>query len=468
MSRNYFSRLVLMLFATAGLLQKANSQHVLSLKDAIQTALNNYGTIKAKANYVNASKASVKLSEREYLPDLSVSLQQDYGTVNGQTGPLYGYKGLSTASSGPALASQNWNSAFGALYLTNINWDFYSFGRAKEKIKVSQTLLQTDVSDLQQEKFQHEVRVAAAYLNLLAAQRIVKSQQDNLARATNLRDVVVARVKTGLNAGVDSSLSNAEVSNARLSLTRAIDNAQEQANQLAQLMGVPPVDFSLDTVFITRIPVSLYDSVAVKHEDHPLLKFYHDRILTSDEQVKYFKTFNYPTFSLFGVLQGRGSGFDNDYGALNTGAFTHNYWDGVNPMRTNYLVGLGMIWNLTSPLRVKQQVNAQKLRSRAMADEYEVIDQRLHDQEILSDTKIKNAVSNYMEAPIQLKSASDAYLQKTVLYKNGLSNIVDVTQTLYALNRAETDRDIAYSNVWQALLLRAAATGDFGLFINQF
>jgi hypothetical protein len=54
------------------------------------------------------------------------------------------------------------------------------------------------------------------------------------------------------------------------------------------------------------------------------------------------------------------------------------------------------------------------------------------------------------------------------LYKNGLNTIVDVTQVLYTLNRAETDRDIAYTNVWQALLLKAAASGNFSLFINEF
>jgi outer membrane protein TolC len=55
-----------------------------------------------------------------------------------------------------------------------------------------------------------------------------------------------------------------------------------------------------------------------------------------------------------------------------------------------------------------------------------------------------------------------------VLYKNGLTTIVDVTTALYALNRAETDRYIAYNNVWQALLYKAASNGDFGLFINEF
>jgi len=48
-----------------------------------------------------------------------------------------------------------------------------------------------------------------------------------------------------------------------------------------------------------------------------------------------------------------------------------------------------------------------------------------------------------------------------------LTNIVDVQQALYALNKAETDLSIAYINVWQALLLKSASSGDFDLFLNQ-
>ena len=72
--------------------------------------------------------------------------------------------------------------------------------------------------------------------------------------------MVVTRAKNGLNAGVDSSLANAELSNAKIALTNAIDIENEQVARLAQLMGVPSQDFYLDTIFLNRIPVSLYDS----------------------------------------------------------------------------------------------------------------------------------------------------------------------------------------------------------------
>jgi outer membrane protein TolC len=466
MSKNQFATLLgalLLSIFTAG----AQAQ-TLSLKDAVKTALNNYGTIRAKANYVKASQANVLESKREYLPDLNISAQHDYGTINGTNGVLYGYKGGAVASGGPAMATQNWHAAFGALYLTDVNWDFFQFGRAKERTRVAQTVLSRDQEDLNQERFQQSIRVSAAYLSLLAAQRLVITQQHNLDRAQALMNVVVARVQNQLNPGVDSSLALAEVSNARIALTNAREFQQEQANQLAIYMGLPPADFVLDSLFISRIPSALSTGPATPMTEHPLLKYYQQRINVSNEQAKYLKTFNYPTFSLFGVLQDRGSGFDYNYGTEFPDAYTGNYLKGVSFSRGNYLVGVGMIWNLTSPLRVHQQVASQRWISEGLKEEYALVNQQLQAQLALSDTRIKNALDNYQEAPIQLKAASDAYLQKSVLYKNGLATIVDVTTALFTVNRAEADRDIANSNVWQALLFKAAASGDFSLFFNEF
>src|ERR1700748_3047614 len=243
---------LLLLFIFSG--YHSSAQQSISLKQAVQLAIENYGTIKAKASYAEASKAAVVESRRDYLPNVNFSAQQDYGTINGQNAPIYGFNGLNTAASGPALDAQNWNAAFGALYLANVNWDFFSFGKAREKVKVQKTIVSLDENDLAQEQFQHEVRVASTYLNLLAAQQLAKAQEDNLNRSLDLQKVVVARVKNGLNPGVDSSLANAEVSNARIALTNAQQIVQDQSNQLAQYLGIQPQNFVLDSTFVSKAP----------------------------------------------------------------------------------------------------------------------------------------------------------------------------------------------------------------------
>jgi hypothetical protein len=44
---------------------------------------------------------------------------------------------------------------------------------------------------------------------------------------------------------------------------------------------------------------------------------------------------------------------------------------------------------------------------------------------------------------------------------------VVLTQAAVVLNRAETDQAIATNNVWRALLLRAATSGDLGELTTQ-
>lgn len=458
---------IFLLFSVCSVSYAAAQQKVLGLKEAEQIALSNYSSIKAKANQLNASKALVNETKAEKLPDLSLSAQQVYGTVNSQFGPGYGYRGLNVASSGPILPNQNWNAAFGSLYLSNVSWDFFAFGRATERVKVQKQTVSLNESDLVQEQFQHEIRVASTYLNLLAAQQLRKAQEDNLKRATELQRVVVARVKNGLNAGVDSSQANAEVSGARIALTNAQETEQEQSNQLAQYLGIPPQNFVLDTVFVTKAPANINPAAQVSLENHPILHYYQGRINVSDEQAKYLSTFSYPTFSFFGVYQGKGSGFGNNYG-INQTDYSSGYGAGADPTRYNYLFGIGMIWNITTPFRVHYQVKSQKFTSAQYRDEYNLVSQQLSDQQVLSETRIRNALKNYREVPQEIKAATDAYNQKYALYKNGLANIVDFTQALYLLNRAEVDNYIASNNVWQALLYKAAATGDFGVFINNF
>ncbi|NIG56525.1 TolC family protein [Chitinophaga sp. Cy-1792] len=437
------------------------AQQVITLQQAIDTAVLNYGTIKAKASYTAASNEQVKQARREYLPNFNIAAQQDYGTINGQNGPLYGFGGLSAASSGLPLDHQNWNAAFGALYLTNVNWDFFAFGRAKEKVKTAMAAATQNDKDWQQEIFKHKIKVAAAYLNLVAAQQLTRSFKDNMDRADTIRRIVRTRVLNHLIAGVDSSQANAEYSSARISWTKALDAEQEQSNQLAQLMGVTPRPFDVDTDFVKHIPVLNAGSNAA--DNHPVLQWYKSRIALSEEQTKYYKTLYYPAFSLVGLIQTRGSGFGNGY-AADQHDFSQSYWDGIKPTRTNYLFGVGVTWNISQPLRISKQVKAQQQISKGLEYEYELAGQQIQAQLQLSDTKIENALSNVREVPVQVKAASDAYLQKTVLYKNGLTNLVDVTQAAYALIRAQTDRDIAFVNVWQALLLKAAAAGDFNVF----
>ena len=236
---------------------------VLVLSEAVKTGLNNFQGIKAKRNYLSASAALVQNAKNQYLPDVIASVQQTYGTINGQFGPAVALGGAGLSSAGPTNTKQSWNAAFGAVYVLNTNWEFISFGRIKSRIDLAGSQLKLDSANLLQEQFIHSVRIAGSYLNLLIAQRLVRNAQANVDRALSVQQSVLARAKSGLVAGVDSSIANAEVSAAKLALYQSENYEQQVRNQFAQLQNIVPAEVQLDTAYFSKLPSAYTTSFAL-------------------------------------------------------------------------------------------------------------------------------------------------------------------------------------------------------------
>lgn len=465
-SGHFFSILVCTVLVGLSLHTPAAAQGTtLLLPDAVDMGLKGYQSIQAKRNYLNASEALVKNTRNEYLPNVIASVQQSYGTINGQFGPLAAVGVLGVSSSGPAYQSQSWNAAFGALYIINTNWEVYTFGRVRARIQAADAQMRRDSADLLQEQFVHSIKVSSAYLNLLIAQRLIQNAESNLDRALYVQKNVRARTLTGLNPGVDSSLANAEVSRARLVLIDTHNNEQQVRNQLAQFLNVAPDPFVLDTTLLSKTPAEVNTSSDI--EQNPQVKFYRARIDQANSTAKALRRSILPGITLFGIYQARASGFDYNYTPEFSDRYSKSYADGIDPSRYNYVAGVSLAWNIMSTFKIRQQAGAQRYVAAAYQNEYDQITTQLKDQLILADQRLQNTLQSIREVPQQYQAASDAYIQKSVLYKNGLTTIVDLQQAMYALNRAETDLGVAYVNVWQALLLKAAASGDFSLFISQ-
>jgi outer membrane protein TolC len=200
---------------------------------------------------------------------------------------------------------------------------------------------------------------------------------------------------------------------------------------------------------------------------NPQVLFYKARVSQAESAAKTVRKSIMPGVTLFGIYQARASGFNYNYTPEFSDRYSKSYFDGINPSRYNYVAGVSIFWNLMSPLKVRQQTRSQMFISEGYRNEYDQVTVQLQNELKLADQRIENSLQSAREVPLQYQAASDAYIQKSVLYKNGLTTLVDLQQAIYALNRAEVDRSVAYLNVWQSLLLKAAASGDFNLFSNQ-
>lgn len=443
-----------------------SSAQTLKLEDALQRSVENYDKIKFKKSFVSASEQNTIFQKQLYLPDLTLAAQQSYGTVNMLHGPMYSYGGMASGATSMPLAEQNWNAAFGSLYFANVNWNLYTFGRIKNQVELGGKKELTAKADMEQEIFQHQIKVGAAYLNLLASQRIHFVQEKNWERAKVFFEMTDARAKSGLIAEVDAQLAKAEVSHAKSLQIKSYDKELEFSKQLAVLLGDEFQSYQLDSLYSTTIPLQSLANPIDGVKNHPFLQLQQSKIEESLQSEEILKSNKRPTLSAFGVIQGRGSGFASNY-AQDNSAYSSNYLKNVGIDRSNYLLGLSISWNITNVFRSDTKVKEQKFLTQSLQYDFDLSQKELNAQAKMAFSQLNNAKENFNETKVQLSAAELAYQQHTALYKNGLTTLVDYTQALYGLNRAEIDYEIAQNNVWQALLLLASVRGELEIFIQQ-
>lgn len=452
--------LVLAVLGVAGDVRAAE----LRMQDAVEMGITNYPLLASKKNQLEAATALQSNARRTYLPDVTAAIQQTYGTVNGWYGPQLPIGISAISSAGPTFPEQNWNSSFGANYLLSGSWEFFTFGRISSRIDLADAVAKRASADVDQETFVHCVRVAGAYLDLLIARQLKGVAESNLERTDKVLDYVTARANSGLVPDVDRSVAEADQARARIDVINARDREQQLSQQLAFLLNSPTQDFVLDGTFITRLPDTFTTDAQIA--GNPQLRFQEARIIEAEQTALTTKRSAYPGFNLVGALQARASGFDENYSFANQD-HDGGWWDGVRPQRANYVVGVTLAWNLASPFKVGRQTEAQNYLASAARNDFNLVSSQLDNQLKLSERRIENAREATREVPRQYSAAQAAYVQRTALYNNGLATIVDVQQALNVLNRAEADRSTVNLSLWQALLQKAAATGDFNLFLSQ-
>ena len=455
----FFVRSVLFLLALWSLPALGQTQ---TLNQVLDQSVRQYPFLKAKQAEISSADRRVKASQTEYLPILILQDQYTYATSNSLNNSFFPNEGTAISTSGgvrPVTISQ---ASFGSYTSAVIEWRAITFGRVKANVNVAKADLQRSQADYDNEIFQHRVRTIDAYLLLLINQKLVQIQQSNLERAQTFKRVVDAGVRSGMRAGVDSSLATAEAVRARLLLLESQQREQVQRLRLAELTGLLQPNLQVDSLsFYTSLPTgaNLSDSLSPKN---PTLQLFQSQINLSAARSLATQRSAMPVISLVGAGNARGSGFSNQGDVFQT-----NQLNGLGYQVGNYLFGIVFRWNLTGILRARQDFQADQFlveRSRQLFNTQRLQITRQYQE---AETQYQVALEQARQAPIQLKAARQAYNQARSRYESGLTDLPTLLQSVLTLNRAEVDGYVAVSNVWRFLLLKAGADGDLSLFINQ-
>ncbi|WP_324677640.1 TolC family protein [Hymenobacter sp. GOD-10R] len=460
-----------LLLAAVGLLsqQAAVGQTVpttpLTLPQVLEVAQTTYPTLRARQAAVEAAAADVRTTRANYLPQITMQAQALNGTSNQVRGAALGGGAIPISGVRPDFSSQTtWTSQAGLA----VEWPVLTFGRYQALVQRANTGVAQAQADYEKELFARQVQVADAYLLALVAQKSVALQAANLKRAQALRTVIRAGALSGIRAGIDSSVTNAETSRAQLQLLTSQQQALQQRVRLAGLLGVPTQAIQLDSMqFYTKLPNTAPAISSDTTRLPPILRAYQQRIRASEAQTNALRMNTRPTLSLVGATWGRGSGIGNRAGENGAFAIDPALSAGIPFKAYNYVLGASLSWNVTELWRTKYATAAQQQRVNQAQAEYAQQTLQLQMERQNAVLQLELARQTTKEAPLQLDAAKRAYVQAKARYDAGLDNLVVLTQAAVVLNRAETDQALAVNNLWRALLLRAATNGSLSVLLDQ-
>jgi len=430
-----------------------------TLKQLLNSVDQNAPTLLTDSAAIAIRQAQAAETRNNWLPDLTLNYQADIGTSNNVTGPYFGF-GVVPSSSGGIHTTSVTTALSDNLGIAALNWEIYNFGKYGAEKKVANSDVQVQKNQFAESKYQLQAYTISNYLQLLRLQDFLGIQSRNIERNLEINRSIGSLARSGVRAGVDTSIAEAELSKARLNYIELNNQLKQVQLQLSSVSGIPYQSIVGDTTDeVTLIDQPSAYLFPADTTNHPLINYYKSAYQNSLEREKLVKNLYNPKISLEAAAWGRGSSID---GAGNYGALSNGY--GFD--RGNYLVGIGISYNLFDLRRKQLKLRTQKASTNYAYKKLQEQQELLNVSANQADVEMQTSLDRLKEIPKQLKAANAGYRQKLSLYKNGLTDIIELDAALNILYRAETDYMQAKYDYANALFQKAITENQISTVLN--
>lgn len=438
----------------------AHAQQRVTLKYLLKKVDQNAPALITDSASIAIKQAQANETRSNWLPSLKLNYQADVGTNNNTAGPYFGF-GIIPSNSRGVRTESNTNAVLTNLGIAALDWEIYNFGAYAAQNKVAGSDITVEQNQFQQSKYQLQAYTIGNYLQLLRLQDYLTIQSRNIKRNQQIRRSIQSLAKSGIRPGVDTSIAEAELSKARLTYIELNNQLKQTQLQLAAISGLPYQSIVPDTLVETRLIMQTNspELIGADTTNHPIINYYRSVVQNSLQKEELVKKQYNPKVLLEAAAWARGSSVDanDNFNSLSSG------W-GFS--RSNYLVGIGISYNLFD-LRHRQL----KLRTQKTATNYAL--KKLDEQKSLlalgvsqADEELNTAKQRLAEIPNQLRAANAGYRQKLSLYKSGLTDIIELNAALNILYRAETDYAQARFAYTSAIFQKAVTGNQVSSILN--
>ncbi len=428
------------------------------LRFLLEMAEKNYPAIAVKEEEAEAAKNSVLLEENTWLPSLDASYQANYSTYNNITG--MSYPGQLMPISGPP-STGNFNDPVpgsGASLL--LNWEPLTFGQRSASIEYNQKLYEKRLGAVEDEVLRTKFKVAFLYLDMVAANELMKAYQKNIERNEFNLVQVSTLINSGLRPAVDSLKFRGELSRSNIELFKLQNQLETQKQQLQELLVLENLpDITPDSPFFVDLPNDPFENMDKDSRESPALRIARSGFEAEKARLKQINRSWAPRLEFWGTAYARGSGIRYD-GEVNKA-------EGWSFSRYNYGMGLQLIFPVLDLTNVKLRSTRQEWITRSAESNLRYTKNALIHQENIALNDLNTSRRIAKEAPVEYRANESAYKAIQRRYNEGLIDYTELIQSQYDLLNSEAGLKNAYVDAWKALLNLAVIHGDINIFLNQ-
>jgi outer membrane protein len=430
----------------------------LTLEQAIQYATDHYPAVKAALERVNASQAAVDVAHTSYLPRLDALWQSNFATANNIFGQVLP-QSVIPAMSGPVLPTASaqgvWASATGALF----SWEPFDFGLRRSTVAGADAALVQARAGESLTRLDVQRSVAAAFLDILAAERAVAAMQADVDRRGILARSVHALADNQLRPGAEASRADAEGAAAQTRLIQAQRALTLAQTMMGRALGVGTGSVRIDAAdLLERLPAR--PVAAGRPSAHPLARVRQASVDAARAQEDVLTRTDYPRVYLQSSVFARGSGASPS-GTLDSGP------EGLGLDRANWAAGIQIVFpNLFDFSSLRARKSAAAASERAEAALYDEALLAISSEQATTAAMTQAARAIAANTPVQLAAARQSETQARARYLAGLASIAEIADAQSLLAQAEVQDQLARVDVWRGLLAEAVAQGDLMPFIQ--
>jgi len=453
---NHWNYLLTFLFSISISTASAQKQK-LSLQKTYEAALKRYPGTDEKIAQIQLAKFQSKFIKSKQLPQANLQLQNSFGSIEGSTGGFFPLPGMFNING--ASTTDETSASFNTYGSVVADWEIFSFGKLSKEYKASDIKTREAQSDFSIYQLNLKSIVSRLFLKVLYDDIKLKWSQSNGLRVNEILKISKVLASAGLKPGADTALASSSYFQllADEDLLRGrFESSKHQLNEFT-VSGASEQNPESDNF----LNAGLLKIAIGKYNNHPHLEKISHQIEYQNTLKEATQRSVLPSLSLLAGLSSRGSSAGDNW-------MKSRWANGFNNGSTNYLIGLGITWNLTGIYDKSLKKKEIEQQGKIAESDYRQRELKLNAGILSTHSRISEQVKQVSKTKSGVEKANEAYLLYRTRYENGLINLTELLQIQFLLQQAEEKQIEAYKGLWEQVIIQSELTADFSNLFEIF